>query len=127
MKKRQKEIEEKYEAQWDGGRGSHHPDYNPEAVRLCQRRQPASDYGFWKSACDCHMKIEIKWLSFLSFMKAARVHVQQRACPTILHKCCTVRSLPASRWATTWSKPRGRQRSFTMPSSRQASKHQIGA
>lgn len=35
MKKRQKEIEEKYEAQWDGGRGSHHPDYDPEAVRLC--------------------------------------------------------------------------------------------
>lgn len=33
MKKRQKEIERAYEEQWDGGRGSHHPDYDPEAVR----------------------------------------------------------------------------------------------
>lgn len=31
MKKRQKEIERVYEEQWDGGRGSHHPDYDPEA------------------------------------------------------------------------------------------------
>ena len=35
MKKRQKEAEEKYEAMWDGGKGSHHPDYDPEAVRAC--------------------------------------------------------------------------------------------
>ena len=32
MKKRQKEIERVYEEQWDGGKGSHHPDYDPEAV-----------------------------------------------------------------------------------------------
>ncbi|WPT16263.1 Cortactin-binding protein 2 [Picochlorum sp. SENEW3] len=32
MKKRQKEIEEAYEKQWDGGKGAHHPDYDPEAV-----------------------------------------------------------------------------------------------
>ena len=32
MKKRQAAIDEAYEAQWDGGRGSHHPDYNPEAA-----------------------------------------------------------------------------------------------
>jgi hypothetical protein len=31
MKKRQAAIDEAYEAQWDAGRGSHHPDYNPEA------------------------------------------------------------------------------------------------
>jgi hypothetical protein len=31
MKKRQAAIDEAYEAQWDGGRGSHHPDYDPEA------------------------------------------------------------------------------------------------
>lgn len=32
MKKRQKEVERAYEEQWDGGKGSHHPDYDPEAV-----------------------------------------------------------------------------------------------
>ena len=32
MKKRQKEIEKAYEDQWDQGRGSHHPDYDPEAT-----------------------------------------------------------------------------------------------
>ena len=32
MKKRQAEIERAYEAQWDGGKGSHHPDYDPLAV-----------------------------------------------------------------------------------------------
>ena len=32
MKKRQKEIEKAYEDQWDGGRGSHHPDFDPEAA-----------------------------------------------------------------------------------------------
>jgi hypothetical protein len=32
MKKRQKELETTYEAQWDGGRGSHHPDFDPEAT-----------------------------------------------------------------------------------------------
>jgi len=31
MNKRQLAIDESYEAQWDGGKGSHHPDYNPEA------------------------------------------------------------------------------------------------
>lgn len=31
MKKRQAAIDESYEAQWDGGRGSHHPDYDPTA------------------------------------------------------------------------------------------------
>ena len=31
MKKRQAAIDEAYEAQWDGGKGSHHPDYNPYA------------------------------------------------------------------------------------------------
>lgn len=31
MKKRQKALDDAYEAQWDGGRGSHHPDYDPEA------------------------------------------------------------------------------------------------
>lgn len=29
MRKRQKEITDAYEAQWDGGKGSHHPDYDP--------------------------------------------------------------------------------------------------
>ena len=32
MRKRQKEIDAAYEAQWDDGRGSHHPDYDPTAV-----------------------------------------------------------------------------------------------
>ena len=32
MKKRQKEADDVYEAMWDGGRGSHHPDYDPDAV-----------------------------------------------------------------------------------------------
>lgn len=32
MKKRQKEADAAYEAQWDSGRGAHHPDYNPEAI-----------------------------------------------------------------------------------------------
>jgi len=32
MRKRQKEITDTYEAQWDGGRGSHHPDYDPTAT-----------------------------------------------------------------------------------------------
>lgn len=31
MKKRQAAIDESYEAQWDGGKGSHHPDYDPTA------------------------------------------------------------------------------------------------
>lgn len=30
MNKRQKAIDEAYEEQWDGGKGSHHPDYDPE-------------------------------------------------------------------------------------------------
>eukprot|EP00887_Chlorella_sp_A99_P002558 scaffold6.g2558.t1 len=32
MKKRQAELDRAYEAQWDEGRGSHHPDYDPEAA-----------------------------------------------------------------------------------------------
>lgn len=32
MRKRQKEAEEAYEAMWNGGKGSHHPDFDPEAV-----------------------------------------------------------------------------------------------
>lgn len=32
MKKRQAAIDEAYEAQWDSGRGSHHPDYSPGAT-----------------------------------------------------------------------------------------------
>lgn len=32
MNKRQRDMDEAYEAQWDGGRGSHHPDYDPEAT-----------------------------------------------------------------------------------------------
>jgi hypothetical protein len=31
MKKRQSAIDEAYEAVWDGGKGSHHPDYQPAA------------------------------------------------------------------------------------------------
>ena len=31
MKKRQAAIDEAYEAMWDGGKGSHHPDYQPTA------------------------------------------------------------------------------------------------
>ena len=31
MKKRQKEAADAYEAMWDDGRGSHHPDYDPTA------------------------------------------------------------------------------------------------
>jgi hypothetical protein len=33
MKKRQKEAADAYESMWNGGKGSHHPDYDPEAVR----------------------------------------------------------------------------------------------
>ena len=32
MKKRQKEADEAYEAMWDNGKGSHHPDYDPYAT-----------------------------------------------------------------------------------------------
>ena len=31
MKKRQKEADDAYAEQWDDGRGSHHPDYDPYA------------------------------------------------------------------------------------------------
>lgn len=31
MRKRQKEKDDAYEAEWDDGRGSHHPDYDPYA------------------------------------------------------------------------------------------------
>lgn len=31
MRKRQKEKDDAYEAQWENGRGSHHPDYDPYA------------------------------------------------------------------------------------------------
>ena len=31
MKKRQQEADDAYAAQWDDGRGSHHPDYDPYA------------------------------------------------------------------------------------------------
>eukprot|EP00884_Botryococcus_braunii_P010990 jgi/Botrbrau1/19893/Bobra.0059s0014.1 len=31
MRKRQKEADEAYEAQWNNGKGSHHPDYDPLA------------------------------------------------------------------------------------------------
>ena len=31
MNKRRTEKDEAYEAQWDNGRGSHHPDYDPYA------------------------------------------------------------------------------------------------
>lgn len=31
MRKRQKALDEEYEAQWNDGKGSHHPDYDPEA------------------------------------------------------------------------------------------------
>ena len=30
--RRQRELEAKYEAQWDAGKGSHHPDYDPAAT-----------------------------------------------------------------------------------------------
>lgn len=46
MKKRQKEIDQKYEEQWDGGKGSHHPDYDPEAVR----ERAAEGQGCWAQA-----------------------------------------------------------------------------
>jgi hypothetical protein len=32
MARRQRERDAAYEAQWDGGRGSHHPDYDPSAA-----------------------------------------------------------------------------------------------
>mmetsp|Transcript_4935 Transcript_4935/g.8777 ORF Transcript_4935/g.8777 Transcript_4935/m.8777 type:complete len:224 (-) Transcript_4935:223-894(-) len=32
MMKRQREMEALYEKQWDGGKGSHHPDYDPSAT-----------------------------------------------------------------------------------------------
>lgn len=32
MNKRQRAIDEHYECQWDAGKGSHHPDYDPEAI-----------------------------------------------------------------------------------------------
>lgn len=32
MKKRQKEAHEAYEAMWDEGRGSHHPDFDPDVT-----------------------------------------------------------------------------------------------
>lgn len=43
MKKRQKEIERVYEEQWDGGKGSHHPDYDPEAVSWLVRGKLGDD------------------------------------------------------------------------------------
>jgi len=32
MRKRRAEAEKAYEEQWDGGNGSHHPDYDPTAM-----------------------------------------------------------------------------------------------
>ena len=32
MQKRQQEMQEHYEAQWNEGKGSHHPDYDPKAA-----------------------------------------------------------------------------------------------
>jgi hypothetical protein len=32
MQKRLKEKQDAYDAQWDNGNGSHHPDYDPAAV-----------------------------------------------------------------------------------------------
>jgi hypothetical protein len=32
MQKRLKEKQDTYDAQWDNGNGSHHPDYDPTAV-----------------------------------------------------------------------------------------------
>ena len=32
MRKRQKEAAAAYDAVWDGGRGSHHPDFDPDAA-----------------------------------------------------------------------------------------------
>ena len=44
MRKRQKEAAAAYEAMWDEGRGSHHPDFDPEAL-------PASpDEAFGKAS-----------------------------------------------------------------------------
>ena len=34
MAKRAKEAQERYDAMWADGRGSHHPDYDPEAAVL---------------------------------------------------------------------------------------------
>jgi hypothetical protein len=32
MRKRQKEAKDNYEAQWDNGKGAHHPDFDPDAT-----------------------------------------------------------------------------------------------
>jgi len=45
MKKRQKEVERVYEEQWDGGKGSHHPDYDPEAVSCVEGPARAGSKG----------------------------------------------------------------------------------
>lgn len=49
MKKRQKEAEEAYEKMWNGGKGSHHPDFDPEAVRRGAVRSPACALLPWQA------------------------------------------------------------------------------
>lgn len=42
MQRRQKEATEAYEAQWAGGKGSFHPDYDPEAAMSSEEFQKAT-------------------------------------------------------------------------------------
>lgn len=83
MKKRQKEIEQKYEEQWDGGKGSHHPDYDPEAVR----GQSGQGRG-WRG-----------WRSRGAECRASQMHAQKGDCC----ECCQGQARPVtvqSLWGT---------------------------
>lgn len=42
LKRRQKELDEAYEEQWNSGLGSHHPDFNPAVSALVEESEKAS-------------------------------------------------------------------------------------
>lgn len=67
MQKRLKEKQEAYEAQWDGGRGSHHPDYDPSVAggvkvyltirRYVAARQQLNSISPADSALNCLLEL----------------------------------------------------------------------
>jgi len=99
MKKRQKEIEQKYEEQWDGGKGSHHPDYDPEAVRAsrlsCMR-------AGWESVASL-VSVECLWAAVYCIQLVCRMIAAPRwrcPAPLLVHKlvpCCCSSSGCAAR------------------------------
>lgn len=56
MRKRQKEAEDAYEAMWDNGKGSHHPDYDPDAVRCPPLSVPTRAQCSGRAACHQRVK-----------------------------------------------------------------------